>query len=144
MTGLAAQLRDELDRSLVGPVGSLCGLDLADQLRQRIIERAPIWVAILTGDDDHETAGLVVDLLHTIHGSCDPEPAWWSTPLGRACATSLGHDTTEAWSRSVAAAVLGVHVGTVDQLLRRGKLDRHPDGGITRASVLAYLLRRRR
>lgn len=141
---LARQIRDELDRALCGPVGALCGLDLADMIRHRIVERAEWIAAVLTGDDDHETAETVIDLLHAIHGSCDPDPAWWSTPLGRACATSLGRDDSEAVSRSVAAAILGVTAGTVQQLVHRGTLDRHPDGGLTRASVLTHLVTRRR
>ena len=38
--------------------------------------------------------------------------------------------------------MLGVHPGTVAQLVHRGTLDRHPDGGILRASVLQRLARR--
>lgn len=143
MTSLTRQIRTELDRSLVGPVRSLCGHDIADQLYQRIDERTPVWAAVLTGTDDHETAGLVVDLMHAIWQQSDPDPAWWSTPLGRVCAASYGRDDAEAWSRTVAAAVLGVTAGTIQQLVHRGTLERHPDGGLTRSSVLAYLLGRR-
>lgn len=60
----------------------------------------------------------------------------------RVCARSLGRDDAEAITHSVAAAMLGVHPGTVAQLVHRGTLDRHPDGGILRASVLQRLARR--
>lgn len=143
MDALTRQLTADLDQALVTPIRALCGQDLADMITHRIHERAPIWAAILSGDDDHETAELVIDLMHALWGTCDPPPEWWRTPLGRACATSFGHDTSEAWSRSVAAAVLGVHPGTIAQLVHRGVLERHPDGGLTRASVLVYLLTRR-
>lgn len=36
---------------------------------------------------------------------------------------------------------LGVHPGTVAQWMHRGALDRHPDGGVLRASVLQRLAR---
>jgi hypothetical protein len=35
--------------------------------------------------------------------------------------------------------MLGVVRGTVSQMVARGTLDRHPDGGVLRSSVLARL-----
>lgn len=72
----------------------------------------------------------------------DPEPQWWRTPLGLAVARSVGRDDTVSVSRSVAAAMLNVHPGTVAQWAHRGKLGRHPDGGIQLASVLKFLIER--
>ena len=62
--------------------------------------------------------------------------------LGRLCARSVDYGDSDSVTRSVAAAMLGVHPGTVAQLAHRGTLDRHPDGGITRASVLLRIATR--
>ena len=139
MMDLQHQLCDELDNAIAGPVGALLGLDLAESVRRRIVERSASMAAVLSSDSD-ETAGLATDLLCALWPGEGPPPTWWRTPLGRACASSLGKDGSESVSRAVAAAILGVHPGTVAQLVHRGTLDRHPDGGITRASVLMRLL----
>lgn len=140
---LHAQVVNDVGRA-AWRLAPLIGPDLQSLVDERIRERAPMWAAILTGDDDDERAELVQDILVALWGDGDPPPGWWSTPLGRACAMSLGHDTSEAVSRSVAGAILGVHRGTIDRLVHRGRLERHPDGGLTRASVLAYLIGRRK
>lgn len=41
-----------------------------------------------------------------------------------------------------AAAMLGVSRGTIAQLVSRGTLARHPDGGVDRAAVIARMLAR--
>ncbi|MFD3592601.1 hypothetical protein ACFWU5_07705 [Nocardia sp. NPDC058640] len=73
----------------------------------------------------------------------DVEPAWWRTPVGRAVGRSVGMiDEADSVSQTVAAAMLGVAPGTVASMMSRGcDLDRHPDGGITRASVIARIQR---
>ena len=134
------QLVDEIDRALVGPVRALLGQDLGDRLWERLRERSPMLAAQLGGDDDDIAAELVVDVLNLLWPGGDPDPEWWRTPVGRLCARSLGTDDADAVTRSVAAAMLGVHPGTIAQLVARGRLERHPDGGITRASVLMRLL----
>jgi hypothetical protein len=48
-------------------------------------------------------------------------------------------DDAEAVSASVAVAMLGAPVGASDTLHSEGKLDRHPDGGVVRASVMQRL-----
>ena len=131
---LAEQLRDELV-SVAGGLGALLGPEehlglvtaaegaaehIADQLR--------------SGDDDL-VARVVVDLVSARVVPTEPEAAWWATPLARVVAGSIGHPSAEAVTYSVAAAMLGVHRGTVAQLVHRGRLDRHPDGGITVVSI---------
>lgn len=137
---LRHQVTDELDRALCGPVASLLGLDLADLLRQRIRDCAETIAAQLDSDDDHIAAEVVVDLMGLLWPHGDPDPLWWRSPLGLRCAASLGRAEGGAVSRSVAAAMLGVTVGTVDQLLHRGTLGR-VEGGVSRADVLARLAR---
>ena len=142
MSDLTRQLADELDVALAVPVAALLGLDLAEELRQRIADRRGSMAAILSGDDDAQAAELVIDIMGALWPQGVTTPSWWRTPLGRACARSIGADGSESVTRAVAAAMLGVHPGTVAQLVHRGTLDRHPDGGITRASVLMRLLAR--
>lgn len=102
------------------------------------------WVGLA---HDRLSAQTVIDLMCVLwpHGSPEDSgcPEWWRTPLGRLCARSLGTDDAEAVSRSVAAAMLGVTAGTVQQLVHRGTLDRHPAGGVLRASVLQRIDRLR-
>lgn len=137
------QIADELDRALVGPVRDLLGQDLGELLTARIDARTPAIAAALAQDtDDRLAAGTATDLLNALWPDGDPPSEWWRTPLGRLCARSVGHDDADAVTHSVAAAMLGVTRGTVAQLVHRGTLDRHPDGGITRASVLLRIARR--
>lgn len=63
--------------------------------------------------------------------------------MGSGLAASLGDDGG-AWTHQHAADVLGVSRGTVAQLVSRGTLARHPDGGVVRGSALARLCRLRR
>lgn len=139
---VTAQLTDELDRALAGPVGALLGLDLKELVRRRVKERAPMLAAQLCQeDDDRLAAETVLDVMLALWPQGDPEPSWWRTPLGRMVARSVAHESTDAVTHAVAAAMLGVQRGTVGTMVHRGYLDRHPDGGVTRASVLARLAR---
>lgn len=138
---LLSQLVDELDARLVGPVRSLLGLDLADQLADRLTARAPMLVGQLTSGDDRLVAETVIDVMLALWGQADPPEEWWRTPLGLRCAASLAGQRDGAFSRASAARMLGVTVGTVDQLAHRGTLERHPDGGLTAGSVLARVAR---
>ena len=143
---VAWQLGDELDRATAAPAGTLLGLDLAELLAERIQTRADLLAHQLCQDgDDRLAAQTVIDIMAALWPSCSPEDCgqaeWWRTPLGRMCARSLGHSDSDAVTYSVAAAMLGVARGTVSTLASRGTLDRHPDGGITRASVLLRLAR---
>lgn len=52
-----------------------------------------------------------------------------------------GHPSAQAVSYSVAGAMLGVTRQGVHDLVTRGKLARHPDGGVTVDSVRARLNR---
>jgi excisionase family DNA binding protein len=64
------------------------------------------------------------------------DPAWWSTPLGRFCAAAGNHDDTDPLTYAETASMLGVTRGTVSQLVHRGTLLRHSDGGVVRSSVM--------
>lgn len=143
---VARQLADELDRAIASPAGSLLGLDLGELLADRIGTRADLLAHQLCQDgDDRLAAESVIDVMAALWPRCEPEHAgeadWWRTPLGRMCARSLGHSDSAAVTYSAAAAMLGVARGTVSTLVSRGTLERHPDGGITRSSVLLRLAR---
>ena len=139
----ARQLADELDARLQA-WAPLVGVGDVLELSRRLRAAAERTVAELAQDqDDRLAAETVLTVMSVLYPESDPPPEWWGTPLGRLVARSLGRDDAEAWSPSVAAAVLGVTKGTIDQLRHRGVLERHPDGGLTRSSVLAYLLARR-
>ncbi len=139
-TALRAQLAGELHLRLVVPTARLLGLDLADMVEARLEARADILAAQLRSADDDERAETAIDVLTCLWPGGWP-PDDWRTELGRACAESLGTDDAEAVTYSVAAAMLGVTKGTVSTLVQRGSLDRHPDGGVTRASVFVRLVR---
>lgn len=148
MTAIAAQvggqLVDDLDGMLVGPVRCLLGLDLADMVEDRIRSRAPLLASQLCQDqDDRLAAEAVIDVMGALwpHGSPEHvgQAGWWLTPLGRVCARSLGRTDAEAVTQHVAAAMLGITRGSISVMLARGTLDRHPDGGVLRASVLQRL-----
>lgn len=64
---------------------------------------------------------------------------WWRSPVGRLCARALAPGETGAVTYAASALMLGVRKGTVGVMASRGTLDKHPDGGITRASVLARI-----
>lgn len=141
---LRSQLADEFSVSLTGPIAALLGLDLAELVEQRITDRLPALVGELTSDDARLAAGVVEDVLRLLWPSGDVDPEWWRTSLGLVCARSLGRDESDAVTYEHAARMLGVSRGAVGQLVHRGGtfgLDRHPDGGITRASVLTRLVR---
>lgn len=140
---VVSQIRGELDRALAGPVGSLLGLDLSQQIADRILVRAPMLAGQLQDADDRLAAQTVIDLMTALWPHASPEHVghadWWRTPLGRLCARSLGRSDSESVTQHVAGAMLGVTRGTIAQMLARGTLDRHPDGGVLRASILQRL-----
>lgn len=142
---LVRQIVEELDVAIAGPVGTLVGIDLAQLVRDRVSSVAPVLASQLTDDDERLVAQTVIDLMCALWPDASPEDCgqadWWRTPLGRACAASLGRGDSESVSQSVAAAMLGVTTGTVAQLVHRGTLERHSQGGVARASVLSRVAR---
>lgn len=97
-------------------------------------------IADLASGNDDIAAEACMSVMVALWPHCSPEdvgqPEWWSTPLGRLCARSLGRTDAETITHAVAAAMLAVHRSYIGVLVSRGRLDRHPDGGVLRASVL--------
>lgn len=94
-------------------------------------------VAQLSSDDEHLAAQTVIDCAGHLW-PLNPEPEWWRTPLGRLVARSVGGESVPV-TQAEAAAMLGVTRGTIAQLVSRGSLARHPDGGVDRAAVFARM-----
>lgn len=144
---VAEQLSKELtDRAW--PLGDLLGPNVADYLVALVRAASQTLAAQLIQTEDSEVAAqTAADVIGVLWPDAPPErldyAEWWRTPLGLACARSLGiYEVGGAVSHSAAATMLGVARGTVATLVHRGTLARHPTGGISRASVLARLARR--
>ena len=127
-----------LIHSLIPGVDPVTDKVLVSQLKSASARIAEVLVDD-DGEGDNERANYVVDVLNALFvGPCDPPAEWWATPLGGVCARSLGTEDATSFTHSVAAGFLGVTRSTVATLVKRGKLDRHPDGGIVPASVWSY------
>lgn len=147
---VAAQIATEIHERL-WVLGPLVGQDLIELSMdaQRLRLTATRLAAQLLDDrDDGGELGVhaddiaaetAQDVMCGLWPRSDPPDEWWQTPLGRAVARSVGLDSSEAVSASVAAAMLGVSRGRVYQLIAAGKLDRHPDGGVVRSDILRRL-----
>lgn len=146
---VAEQILDEITAT-ADRLWSL-GLHFADPndpaASSQIAAQAQVLAAQLAQDDDDRlSAQTCIDLMVALwpHGAPEDvgQPEWWRTALGRLCARSLGRSDAEAVTYAVAAAMLGIARGTVGVMVTRGTLDKHPDGGVLRASVLQRLGRR--
>lgn len=142
MSTASDQLAGELE-IVTGNVSAVLGMDLEQLLRERAWGRADALVSSL-GLDEPDSYQTAVDLMHVLFGQAEPEPEWWTSPLGLLCAAALGDGDEHRISQQAAAEMLGVTRGTVAQMVARGNLDRHPDGGVLRSSVFAVLIRRAR
>lgn len=142
MNHAANQLHEELSLILFS-ISTL--LPAAAEL-QPSDARCQMLVAQLEQDDDDRlSAQTAVDIMCALWPNCQPEDAdqadWWRTDLGRLLARALGRGDSESVTHAVAAAMLGVPRHNIGQMVARGQLDRHPDGGVVRSSVLQRLAR---
>lgn len=116
----------------------------------------------MSSDDEVVVAEACTSVLMLLWSRALPEDCghadWWQSPLGRLLARWFGREDPygddevgrmaaemfghgRSVTQHVAAAMLGVTRGTVAQMVHRGTLDRHPDGGVLRSSVMARLAR---
>jgi hypothetical protein len=140
---LARDLNRLVEARVLGPVDVLFGLD--KDLRRRAFEAVLVWTEELLGPDDDTARTTAIRLVGTLFPADEPfnPPAqWWATPFGRAVLLRAGHPNAEAVSFTVAAAMLGISRQGVHDLARRGKVQAHPDGGVTVDSVQARLKER--
>ena len=137
---VVGQLVGEVEGRLLAPLAALLdGYPEPEQARLRLCTRAEQWARQLLVGDPREAASLAVHLVGLLYPSdaqpFDPPPSWWRTPVGRVVAYRLGHPTREAVPYPVAGAMLGVTRQAVHDLVARGKLVRHPEGGVRTESV---------
>jgi hypothetical protein len=152
---LAGELLSLVERRIIDPLEILFGSDDPDgadgahrvndvvaPVRERARIEAEVWAAQLLGRDERlagRTAARLIASLFPADGPFDPPDEWWSTAFGRVVAQRIGHPGRTAVSFAVAGAMLGITRQGVHDLVKRAKLARHPDGGVTTASVQARL-----
>lgn len=130
-TGLATeQLADAIE-------GARIALDLLSAGAEIVVENI--------AQTDHKGLAVqsAIDAMKVLWPNAWPEECgqagWWTSPLGRLCAGPLAGVTDGVVTHATAAAMLGVARGTVAVMSHRGTLERHPDGGVLRSSVLERL-----
>ncbi|GAA2613148.1 hypothetical protein SMC26_14225 [Actinomadura fulvescens] len=107
-------------------------------IRARLRVEAEVWAAQLLGADRERatlTAARLIGVFFPGDAPFDPPASWWRTALGRAVARTTGHPAAAAVSYSTAGAMLGITRQGVHDLVKRGKLDRDPHGGVTSSSI---------
>ncbi|MGC4815505.1 hypothetical protein ACLQ29_33835 [Micromonospora sp. DT228] len=142
---LVVQLVRLIDVRLLDPLEILVdGHPAVDSLRAVVRERASSWATTMVGGDEQAAYGVIVRAISTLYpgdGPFNPPLDWWRTPLGQVVARRVGHPTAESVSYAVAGAMLGITRQGVHDLASRGKLARHPEGGVLSAAVRDRLLR---
>ena len=136
---LIEQIVRLLDVRLLDPLEVLLeGDDGVYALRELVRIRAQRWAGTLCGDD--ETAAVLISarLIATLYPGdrpFDPPVEWWATPLGQTVARRVGHPSAVSVSYATAGAMLGISRQGVHDLVRRGRLPRHPDGGVPAGAI---------
>ncbi|MEV4176629.1 hypothetical protein [Nonomuraea sp. NPDC049709] len=140
---LSGELLRLIETRVVDPLEIL--LESDDQvrpIRERLRIEAEVWAAQLLGPDDALAVRASARLIAAAFpgdGPFDPPEAWWRSAFGQAVARRVGHPGAVAVSYATAAAMLGITRQGVHDLVKRAKLERHPDGGVTTESVRARL-----
>lgn len=136
---LIEQIVRLLDIRLLDPLEVLLeGDDATAALRQVVQIRAGRWADQMRDGDDATAVRAAVRLIATLYPgdrAFDPPTEWWRTPLGAVVARRVGHPAAESVSYATAGAMLGITRQGVHDLVRRGKLPRHPDGGVPSAAI---------
>lgn len=134
-TALYRQLAGEIEARFLAPLDALLdGAEPLVALRRRLDADAQMWAAQILGPDPALARSAAARVLAAVQ-PFDPDPSWWRTPFGRAVVRLIGHPGRASVSRSVAGAMLGITRQGVQDLVNRGKLARHPDGGVSVASI---------
>ncbi|NDL59579.1 hypothetical protein F7O44_21135 [Phytoactinopolyspora sp. XMNu-373] len=142
---LVEDLIQQVTTRLLDPLAILLDDDAITGICERTRIDAEVWAAQLLGGDEHratETATRLIAALFADDQVFDPQPRWWATPFGRAVLHSIGHPAREHVTFAAAGAMLGISRQGVHDLLTRDKLQRHPDGGVTTASIRARSIQR--
>ncbi|PRX99080.1 hypothetical protein [Allonocardiopsis opalescens] len=138
-TELIDYLVRQVEIRVLDPAEILLGeSDALAELRVWTASKAAGWAGELLGGDDDAAMRTVMRLLMALYpddGPFDPPAEWWRTPLGRVVVRRVGHPVAASVSYATAGAMLGVSRQFVHDLVVRGRLERHPDGGVSTASV---------
>lgn len=128
-----------VDVRLLDPLELLLeGDDVVDAMRQLLRVRAGRWAdAILDGSEQQamHMAARLISSLYPDDRAFDPPAEWWRTPLGRVVARRVGHPAARSVSYATAGAMLGITRQGVHDLVTRGRLPRHPDGGVPTEAI---------
>ena len=114
------------------------GDDAVTALRRLVRVRAGQWADAMRDGDDVTavlTGARLIATLYPGDRAFDPPIDWWRTPLGQTIARRVGHPSADSISYATAGAMLGISRQGVHDLVRRGRLPRHPDGGVPSAAV---------
>ncbi|GID98176.1 hypothetical protein ACFQFC_30605 [Amorphoplanes digitatis] len=136
---LVEQIVRLLDIRLLDPLEVLLeGDDAVEALRRLVRIRAGGWAGQMVDGDDAAAAGAAIRLIAMLYPddrAFDPPVQWWRTPLGAVVARRVGHPAAESVSYATAGAMLGITRQGVHDLVRRGRLPRHPDGGVPSSAI---------
>ncbi|SDN21784.1 hypothetical protein [Allokutzneria albata] len=143
---LAEQLVQLVTGRLLDPLEILLGTDWTlTKLERRTRTQAEVWAKELLGPSDQVATQTAMRLIATLYPGdrpFDPPTSWWTAPFGQVVAHRIGHPTTDGLPYSTAGAMLGITKQAVHDLVNRGKLVRHADGGVTSESVRLRLHQR--
>jgi hypothetical protein len=138
-SALVEQIVRLMDVRLLDPLEVLLeGDDAVDALRRRVRLRARRWAGTIRDGDETAAVLAAARLIATLYPGdrpFDPPVEWWATPLGQVVAHRVGHPSAHAVSYATAGAMLGITRQGVHDLVRRGRLPRHPDGGVPSSAV---------
>jgi hypothetical protein len=136
---LVEQIARLLDVRLLDPLEVLLeGDDVVDAVRELVRLRAGRWADTMRTGTDTAATMLAARLIATLYPGdrgFDPPAGWWATPLGQVVAHRAGHPWSESVSYATAGAMLGITRQGVHDLVRRGRLPRHPDGGVPSSAI---------
>lgn len=139
MDALAEQLLRLVDVRLLDPLEILLEDDqIPGGLRTVLRRRAAGWAESIQRGDDATAVRTIARIIATLYPdehAFTPPADWWRTPLGQAVVRRVGHPYAEAVSYATAGAMLGISRQGVHDLVRRGRLPRHPDGGVPVSAV---------
>ncbi|GIH20946.1 hypothetical protein [Rugosimonospora africana] len=126
-----------------GGASGAASSDAVGALRILLRRRVETWARQMTGDDDQAAIRAVMRVMSTLYpadGPFEPPVDWWASPLGQVLAYRVGHPTAQSVPYPVAGAMLGITRQGVHDLVSRGKLARHPQGGVVPDSIRTRLL----
>jgi hypothetical protein len=142
---LREQLLQLIDIRLIDPLEVLLEDDRAvGGVRERLRELAADWADAIENGSDAAAFRTIARLMATLYPDDHvfaPPADWWRAPFGQAVVRRVGHPFAESVSLATAGAMLGISRQGVHDLVRRGRLPRHADGGVPVAAIRERLLR---